>query len=473
MNEASATLAPRRRTTMITRSNAPFALSLARVGRQSALALTLFAFMGACERAPDEGPAAGQEAQPAPAAMNGVDATVHRVPIDGAPARGDAAALVTLVAFSDYQCPFCRRGDETVEALRATYGSKLRVVMRQKPLPFHDRARPAALAALAADEQGKFWEMHEQLFKNNRALGDADLARIAGEIGLDVAKWRAAMTSTAIAERLAEDSALADSLSVRGTPSFFINGRMLQGARSLDEFKKVIDEEQRKAEALVKAGVRPQDLYAKLMANAAANTANAAPPSDETCDGCDCEGKGEQANAPEDEKIEEVNVGAAPTKGPSNAPITIVIFSDFECPFCARAEATIHELEEKYPGKLRFAFRHQPLPFHENARLAARASMAAGEQGKFWEYHDALFAHQDALDRASLEKYAKDLGLDVARFRAALDADKSEAAVAADIAEASRLGISGTPTFFINGRRIIGARPLGELSARIDRLLAQ
>jgi protein-disulfide isomerase len=191
-----------------------------------------------------------------------------------------------------------------------------------------------------------------------------------------------------------------------------------------------------------------------------------APPEGE----CGC--KDEPEAKPEVAKVEEVSVGGASVRGPAAAPVTVVMFTDFECPFCARADATVRALEQRYPGKLRVAFRNQPLPFHEHARAAARAALAAGEQGKFWEYKDALFAHQGALDRVGLERHAADLGLDLVRFRAALDAPRTAAVVDADMAEAKRLGVTGTPTFFVNGRRLIGAQPLAAFTASVDAALA-
>jgi protein-disulfide isomerase len=116
-------------------------------------------------------------------------------------------------------------------------------------------------------------------------------------------------------------------------------------------------------------------------------------------------------------------------------------------------------LEDEYKGQLRVAFKHQPLERHPNAKLAAVASMAAHEQGKFWEMHDKLFSNQTALDRASLEKYAQELGLDLGKFKAALDSNKYDEYLKTDSAQGTQLGASGTPTFFINGRQIVGAKP--------------
>jgi len=196
--------------------------------------------------------------------------------------------------------------------------------------------------------------------------------------------------------------------------------------------------------------------------------AEAAPEKCDHCDGCN-ENEAEAVN----DKVETIALGASPSRGASNAPVTVVVFSDFQCPFCSRAEATVRDLEAAYPGKIRFVFKNQPLPFHQHARLAAKAALAASEQGKFWEYHDALFTHQNALDRAALEGYAEDLGLDLRRFRAALDDARLDTAIEADITEAHRLDAKGTPTFFINGRSVKGAQPLAVFRAKVDQALAE
>ncbi|WP_437676877.1 DsbA family protein [Sorangium sp. So ce131] len=187
---------------------------------------------------------------------------------------------------------------------------------------------------------------------------------------------------------------------------------------------------------------------------------------------CDCAARGAGADLPEQRTVEAVEVGAAPTRGPADAPVTLVIFADFECLFCAKASRTLKALEAEYQGKLRIAFKHRPLPIHPGARPAARASLAAHAQGKFWEFHDALFASPGALDDASLERVASKLGLDLGRFRRAMRSSDIEAAVAADDAEATRLKLAGTPTMFVNGRRIIGAQPAEVIREVIDEALA-
>jgi protein-disulfide isomerase len=151
------------------------------------------------------------------------------------------------------------------------------------------------------------------------------------------------------------------------------------------------------------------------------------------------------------------------------------MFSDFQCPFCSRVEPTVKQFMDKYQGKVRLTWRNYPLPFHQNAMPAAEAAMAAADQGKFWEMHDKLFANQQALDRASFEKYAQEIGLDVGKFKNALDSGKEKEKIQADVAYANGLpgGGMGTPTFFINGHKIAGAYPLDEFSKIIDGELAK
>jgi len=150
-----------------------------------------------------------------------------------------------------------------------------------------------------------------------------------------------------------------------------------------------------------------------------------------------------------------------------------VVFSDFQCPFCSRLLPTLKQVEQAYGGKVRIAWKHKPLPFHPNALPAAEAAEAAREQGKFWQMHDKLFEGQQQLSPAAYEKWAQELGLDMARFRAAVSSGKFKTRIQEDDALASRLGIDGTPTMMVNGEQVVGAVPFENLKAVIDRKLAK
>jgi len=149
-----------------------------------------------------------------------------------------------------------------------------------------------------------------------------------------------------------------------------------------------------------------------------------------------------------------------PALGPETATVTIVEFSDFQCPYCARVAPTVKEIADRYPDDVRIVFRHLPLSFHNEARGAAYASICAGEQGQFWEYHDLLFANQRALQREQLNGYAETLELDMEKFETCMTAPETEALVAADLEAAAQVGATGTPAFFVNGIFISGAQPI-------------
>jgi protein-disulfide isomerase len=183
------------------------------------------------------------------------------VPVEGAPLRGNPSAYVTIVQFEDYQCPFCARAEPTMRRIAEVYGSDVRFVMRHNPLPFHGRARPAALAAECAFQQGRFWQMHDLLFANTSALEDTDLERYAGQIGLDVAKWKECVEAADF-ERIDADARLAASVGARGTPAFFVNGQPVSGAQPFEAFQKVIDQELAKARA---SGIPAADYYRKAI----------------------------------------------------------------------------------------------------------------------------------------------------------------------------------------------------------------
>jgi protein-disulfide isomerase len=182
--------------------------------------------------------------------------------------------------------------------------------------------------------------------------------------------------------------------------------------------------------------------------------------------------KQEERNKPlSPEKMAKLTAGTPPRFGPADAKVVIVEFSDFQCPFCSRAATAVHDLKAKYGDKVHFVFRQFPLSFHQNAHISAEASLAANAQGKFWEFHDKLFANQQKLDRESLEGYAKELGMNVADFKKALDDKTYAAAVDAEQKLGEEVAVDGTPTMFLNGKRVSNPTDMAELSKAIDSAL--
>lgn len=161
----------------------------------------------------------------------------------GRPQRGGASAAVTIITFSDYECPYCKRAEKTVEQVEKAYGDKVRVVFRDFPLSFHARAQPAAEAANCANAQGKFWEYHEKLFAASPDLTDEKFKALAAEVGLDAGKFAQCLEKREFKAAVEKDMQDGASVGVTGTPAFFINGRMLSGAQPFEKFKEIIDEE--------------------------------------------------------------------------------------------------------------------------------------------------------------------------------------------------------------------------------------
>ena len=161
-----------------------------------------------------------------------------------------------------------------------------------------------------------------------------------------------------------------------------------------------------------------------------------------------------------------------PSRGPANAPVTIVEFSDFQCPYCSRAEETVSEVLRVYGDKIRLVFRDYPLPIHQHAPKAAEAAHCAGDQGKYWEMHDKLFANQRALEVPELKGYAQDLELDGPSSTSASTRARRPRLVEASKKAGDEAGVSGTPAFFVNGGLISGAQPFEAFKAVIDAELA-
>ncbi|AKU95786.1 Periplasmic thiol:disulfide interchange protein DsbA [Labilithrix luteola] len=377
--------------------------------------------------------------------------TVWRVPVGNSPFQGKADAPVTIIEFSDFQCPYCKRVEPSLDKIKETYGDKVRIVWKHEPLPFHPRAKPAAALSIEARVQKGdkgFWEAHKRLFDSQPKLEDADLEKIAADMGLNVDKVKSAIKDEKYKKEIDADAELGEDVQASGTPHFFINGRRLVGAQPFEKFKTIIDEEVKKFDD-AKGKVAAKDYYDSLM-----KTAKGAP-------------EPEKKNAPP------VPAGA-PFKGGANAKVVIQEWSDFQCPFCSRVEPTIAEVMKTYGDKVKFVWRDKPLPMHPDAPLASEAAREALKQkgpDGFWKMHDKMFANQQKIKREDLEGYAKEIGLDMDKFKAALDSHVHKAVIDAEDKAGTDVGISGTPAFLINGYYISGAQPFPKFKKLIDRAL--
>jgi protein-disulfide isomerase len=363
--------------------------------------------------------------------------------------RGSSSAPITILVFSDFESFPCARSASVIDGL-LQQTRDVRVIFKHAPAASNPNAMLAHEAALAGGAQGKFWEMHDTLFENQTHLTRADLLGYAKSLGLDLAAFERALDNHTYRPIVERDLAEAAGLGVTTTPTFFVNGRRLVGPQGYASLGAVI-------ESLL-AGVPPDKrVQAELVAAGPA---------------------------------QQIDLRSAPTRGPATAPISLVEFSDFECPFCAITAPVVRQLLLAYPSQLRFAFKHYPLPMHKESPLAHEASLAAADQGKFWEMHDLLFATQAKWVQArssakaaesepvptlrdDLIAKAAQLNLDVPRFTKDLDTHRFKPQVDQDRQEGNRLGVDGTPYFFINGHAISGGASLEDFKHLIDAALKE
>jgi protein-disulfide isomerase len=359
-------------------------------------------------------------AQPAPVSPASALSTLNT-------SLGSSSAPITILVFSDFESFPCARSASVIDGL-LQQTRDVRVIFKHAPAASNPNAMLAHEAALAAGAQGKFWEMHDTLFENQTHLTRADLLGYAKSLALDLAAFQQALDNHTYRPIVERDLAEAAGLGVTTTPTFFVNGRRLVGPQGYASLGAII-------ESLL-AGI-PLDKRVREEIVAAG-------------------------------PAQQIDIAHAPTRGPATAPISLVEFSDFECPFCAMTAPVVHQLLLAYPTQVRFAFKHYPLPMHKESPQAHEAALAAADQGKFWEMHDLLFATQSKLTREDLIAKAQQLNLDVPRFTTDLDTHRFKPQVDQDRQEGNRLGVDGTPFFFINGHAISGGVSLPDFKHLID-----
>lgn len=370
---------------------------------------------------------------------------------------GDPNAPVTIVEYTDYQCPYCvRHATETLPRIMTEMidTGQVRYIVKDFPLDsIHPEARSAAVAARCAGEQDAYWEMHDELFArqgewSGLGVAAADVySAIATGLSLDGNAFAECLASGRYdaAVQANQDEGLA--LGVQGTPAFFINGFPVSGAQPYELFEYAV--------ALAEEGT---------LADAYGAPAQEAQPE------------------PTPRGPVEVDTDGAYSVGDADAPVVIVEFTDYQCPFCSRHFLqTYPQIKAEYidTGKVRYVFMEFPLNnIHPQAQLASEAARCAGDQGAYVEMHDLLFGRQDAWngrdDAATVfSGFAEELGLDAATFDTCLETRKHEEAVLDDLAYGASLGVDGTPAFFLNGNFLSGAQPFEVFQQAIESLLAE
>ena len=392
---------------------------------------------------------AGKVAQCGPTPHERASGKRYKVTLRGdEPSRGPSDALVTIIEFADYECPYCAKANQPLKDALAEFEGEVRLIYKHYPLPGHSQAIPAAQAAWAAHQQGRFWEVHDVLFDHSGNVNE--VIDQASALGLDVERFKEDMASQAAGGAVDDDRFAGGKLGLTGTPAFFVNGYRYVGLKRSDQWEQIIQDARDEAQELVDDGVARGALYDKLM--------------EEALDRRRERPEKPQKGGLDPEKTYRVPLQGRPALGPPDALVTMVVFSDFQCPYCRKLGALVHELMERNTD-LRVVFRHLPIPKHRRARAAAQASIAAYRQGRFWEMHDRLFERQDALATVDFAVMAEELGLDTAAFaRDVADAAMLEE----DLRLAAHLKILSTPSVFINGRYLRGAQTRSAYQMLID-----
>ena len=337
----------------------------------------------------------------------------------------DSHPAVTLVEFSDFKCPYCAKMVPVLDEIMSAYPGKVRLIVRDFPLPIHPGSELAHEACLAAKAQGKYWEMYHLLFANQQHLSKADLLNYANQVHLDAVKFERALDTHQYRSQIEESSAEGLAIGVTATPTFFFNGRKLQGAQSRESLAEQIEQ------AL---GSKPR-------------------------------------KASPEPAVENGLQLDSPVRGSPDAPITITEYADFQCPYCANARSKLDQVLREYPHQVKLVFKSFPLDFHPDSILAHRAALAAQKQGKFWEMHDLIFSSQRAMKHDDLFAMAKSLGLDTDRFASDLQDPAIQSEIDAQQREGKRLGVNGTPTFYIDGQEMVGAASVDQFESLITRAL--
>lgn len=350
----------------------------------------------------------------------------------GPPSKGRADAPITLEIYSDFMCPYSRKLAQIQPELEKKYGGRLRTVYNHFPLPFHKGADKLAEASACAQEQGKFWEMHDVLMAWEGEAGPAKLAEAAQKIGVEPGAFSACMQEGRYAGFVAASISEAQKKGVNSTPTFFINGRMGAGALPLEMLTGAMDWFE-----------NPKGEYPGRKFNP---TAQQAPPP--------------PAPIVDDKPVEfdKEFLAKGPSEGPADAPVTVIEFIDYNCPFCQRGALDLEPVLKASKTPLRLLSKQLPLPMHPNAEKHAVAALCADEQGKYWPFRAQIFGKywgKQTVD--DLKTAAAEAGLNRKKFDDCLDNSKTLDRVKADVAVGTKAGVNGTPTYFVNGKRIVGA----------------
>jgi len=452
---------------------------------------------------------AAAPADPTPLALPGVDDKIKTTPspaITGSdaelrykmrillrPWRGAKDAVVVIALWGDFQCPWCKRVNGLVDSLVKKYPKDLKVVWFDFPLRFHNQAMNAAIAAQSVFRQRgnkAFWQYQRKVFANARSISPGKLADWAKEVGADGTRVASDLEAPIRRRMIERRMDHAKRVGVRGTPTLFVNGIRYKARRTMEGFSKMIDAERDRAGKAIQAGkTTRQGYHAYLMRNARLRQ-----PAKKDPGGKIGKRPPRKRRTLDPKAIYRVPVFEDdPWKGAKRPLVTIVLWSDFECPYCKYLACTMEEVLRKYPKTVRLVYRHHPLSFHKNAMPAAEAVEAAraqkGRKG-FWRMYARVFpldlcprrnskvtirewlrkirGRQPQLTRAHLDRFAKKVRLRMSRFAGHMDNHTHRARIQRQAAAARALGARGTPAVFVNGRYVRGFRDFAKMKVVVD-----
>lgn len=400
--------------------------------------------------------------------------------LEGAAGEGPENAKLTLVVFSDFECPFCSRFAGAAKMIRTQFPNDVRIVFMNFPLdnacnsamsrPFHQRACMGAMAAAYAQENGKFWEMHDWLFANQSTYSPDTIATKAQEMGLDPVAIKDAIATNKYQAMIEAQASQMLPTGSRGTPTIFINGKKATNVRwddpnSVTDFLNSLLNPQAEtvakleptvknpgelpsAQVVLPDGVtleaRLKDLSARI--GALQLPTGPGPQPDQP-----------KPRRPDPSQVYSFDNSKSPGIGPENAKVTLVVFSDFLCPHCYRMAGKLEELRKQFPNDLRVVFKN--VPGHQGSPDAHEAAMEAYAQGKFWEMHNLIWENREKLNPEVLAQLAQQAGLNMEQYNAAISDHRHRDELKRDLMEADKASVAGTPTVFLNGRYMQNSDP--------------
>lgn len=393
------------------------------------------------------------------------DKAALKVPVTDSPALGPATALVTIVEFGDFDCPHCQSVHKTLLELKASYGDKLRLVWKDNPLPNHYRARAAAnfardVRAQKGDEA--FWKVHGLMLESGK-LSEDDLKGYAKKVGVKVPGAIDASTQGTHDAKIRLDQDLAESLDATGTPTFFINGRRLVGAKQKTEIEALIKEEETKAQALLSGGTAASSLYDEIM---------------------------KSAKDPSDAVTKIVSPGdppyGAPKRGATLPSVVIQHFGDIESPATKKVEQTLDRIVDKYRDQVQVVWRHRPMEDHEHAVDLAHAAEDLKSQvsdAAFFSFVKAASGKSGtpgAFDLPNIQALAQEAGkvdrygyVSIYSIKNAIDEKKHEAKLNADLLKASELEIQIAPTVIVGKELLVSPVTFARVKKLVDKSLGK